>query len=117
MITNDLNAFQRGIELLANEGFVVLQILNDDPEGKDVFFVVYKFTECYFNTAQSIDFSTMEGINVTEFLTVNSAMYAERTSFLASFNKHLENAPVMRLEFSKGIRYMKWQLAGTKARH
>ena len=67
-----------------------------------------KWQEGYFNTAQSIDFNTVEGINITDFLNKSAAQYLNTSSFISMFNKELESGTVIRCEFSKGSTWYKW---------
>ena len=62
----EINIFQKAIEQLVLEGYTILHIIQ--PNGETLYFNVYKWQEGYFNTAQSVDFNTVEGVNITEFL-------------------------------------------------
>ena len=53
-----VNEYQKAIEQLTLEGYVILQI--EASPGHFLFFNVYKWQEGYFNTAQSIEFNTVE---------------------------------------------------------
>lgn len=98
--------YQQAIEQLILEGYSILQITPSN--GSTLFFVVYKWQEGYFNTAQSVDFNTVTGINITEFITKNSAHANNRTNFISLFNKTIENSIVVRCEFSKESIWYKW---------
>ncbi len=54
----EYNIFQKAIEQLVMEGNVILQVVM--PDGESLYFAVYKWQEGYFNTAQSIDFNTVD---------------------------------------------------------
>lgn len=101
-----VNEYQKAIEQLTLEGYVILQI--EASPGHFLFFNVYKWQEGYFNTAQSIDFNTVEGINITEFLEKNGSMYRNRTEFLNNFNRIMDESPMVHCEFSKNARWYKW---------
>ena len=60
----EINIYQKAIEQLVLEGYTILQI--QQPSGEVLYFNVWKWQESYFNTAQSIDFNTVEGINITD---------------------------------------------------
>lgn len=109
-----LNEYQKAIEQLVLEGYTILQV---STKGSDefLFFNVYKWQEGYFNTAQSIDFNTVEGVNITDFLNKNSASYSNRTNFLTLFQKEMENGILVRCEFKKDAIWFKWGVPnGTK---
>lgn len=103
MIHND---YQKAIEQLISEGYIILQVIT--PDGESFFFAVYMWQEGYFNTAQSIDFNTVEGINITDFLYKNSSRYANRTEFMSAFNKVIDEGIMVRCEFTKGSTWYKW---------
>lgn len=103
----DVNVYQKAIEQLIMEGHTILQICT--PNSDDfLFFCVYKWQEGYFNTAQSIDFNTVEGVNITEFLSKNAAQCSNRTQFLAQFNRVIEEGVLVRCEFTKDATWYKW---------
>jgi len=104
------NIFQKAIEQLVMEGYTILQIVT--PAGNSLYFNVYKWQEGYFNTAQSIDFNTVEGINITEFITKNASQCVNRTNFLSLFNRVMEEGIVIRCEFTKGSTWYKWSATG-----
>jgi len=103
------NIFQKAIEQLIMEGYTILQIVT--PTGNSLYFNVYKWQEGYFNTAQSIDFNTVEGINITEFITKNASQCVNRTNFFSLFDKVMEDGIVIRCEFTKGSTWYKWSAA------
>lgn len=110
----NINIFQKAIEQLVLEGYTILQII--EPSTKEsLYFNVYKWTEGYFNTAQSIDFNTVEGVNITEFLTKNAAQCSNRTNFISQFNRVMEEGVLVRCEFAKNTPWYKWSAPnGTK---
>lgn len=98
--------FQKAVEQLVAEGNVILQLVM--PDGDNMYFAVYKWQEGYFNSAQSIDFNTVEGINITDFIHKNAAYFHNRTQFLSAFNKAMEDGVLLRCEFTKGSTWYKW---------
>lgn len=109
----EMNIFQKAIEQLVLEGYTILHIIQ--PNGETLYFNVYKWQEGYFNTAQSVDFNTVEGINITEFLVKNAAMCNNTVEFLNHFNREMENGVLVRCEFSKSTTWYKWSAPyGTK---
>lgn len=103
----DANIYQKAIEQLVLEGYTILQVAVPDQD-KFLFFSVYKWQEGYFNTAQSIDFNTVEGVNITDFLEKNSAQSSSRTNFLTLFQKVMEDGVLVRCEFTKSATWFKW---------
>lgn len=109
----EMNIFQKAIEQLVMEGYTILQIVT--PTKECFYFSVYKWQEGYFNTAQSIDFNTVEGVNITEFITKNAAQCSNRTNFITLFNKTIEDGVLVRCEFTKDAAWYKWSAPqGTK---
>lgn len=109
----ELNIYQKAIEQLVLEGYSILQIIQ--PSGETLYFNVYKWQESYFNTAQSIDFNTVEGINITEFLSKNAAMCNNRLEFLSHFEKEMTDGILVHCEFTKNSTWYKWSASnGTK---
>ena len=102
----EYNIFQKAIEQLVMEGNTILQVVM--PNGESLYFAVYKWQEGYFNTAQSIDFNTVEGVNITDFLYKNSAQYNNRTAFMSLFNEVMDEGVLIRCEFTKGSTWYKW---------
>lgn len=107
-MTTDLNIYQKAIELLVSEGYSVLQIVNAD--GSAFYFITYEFQESYFNNTQSVDYCIVKGINITEFLKINIAN-PQRVNFMSNFNRTLQEMPMIRCEFSKDTRWLKWSPA------
>lgn len=104
---NDYLVYQSAIEKIVSEGWSVLQ-LRTSNESEFMYFVVYKWQEGYFNTAQSIDFNMVEGINITEFLKKNSAYHMNDSNFMSLFNKTLDEGLLIHLEFTKDSVWFKW---------
>lgn len=110
----EVNIYQKAIEQLVLEGHTILQVATPNKD-EFLFFNVYKWQEGYFNTAQSIDFNTVEGVNITEFLMKNAPQCANRAQFLAQFNRVMEEGVLVRCEFTKGATWFKWAAPnGTK---
>lgn len=105
-----MNSYQGAIERLTLEGYTILQITQTG--GETLYFNVFKWTEGYFNTAQSVDFNTVEGVNITEFFRKNAALVYDGVNFLSMFQKVMEQSNVIRCEFSKESIWYKWSAAG-----
>jgi hypothetical protein len=106
----DFSLFQKAIESLILEGCTILQVIL--PDGSCAFFSVWSFTESFFNSAQSVDFNTVEGINITEFLNKQASQYMNRSSFIAAYNKVVDDSPVVQCQFHKNAVWFKWQQVG-----
>ena len=106
----DFSLFQKAIESLILEGCTILQVIL--PDGSCAFFSVWSFTESFFNSAQSVDFNTVEGINITEFLNKQASQYMNRSSFIAAYNKVVDDLPVVQCQFHKNAVWFKWQQVG-----
>ena len=104
-INMELNAHQKQIESLIDEGFTILQIFNDN--GTTFYFVVNKFEESFQSTSQSVDFCQVVGINVTDFLSVTNNM-PNKNDFIARFNQFVNNSRVVRMKFSKNVKWFEW---------
>ncbi len=102
----EINIFQNAIEQLTLEGHTILQVVT--PTKECLYFSVYKWQEGYFNTAQSIDFNTVEGVNITDFLIKNASLCANRVSFISQFNKVIEEGVFVQCQFSKDAHWYKW---------
>lgn len=100
------NLIQKAVENLVSNGFDVLKVV--ESSGSEFYFIVYKWEENYFNSAQSVEFNTVEGINITEFLNKNLNISQNSTQFLGALENELENLRVVRMEFSKKIEWYKW---------
>ena len=74
----------------------------------DFYFSVYKWQEGYFNTAQSVDFNTVEGVNITDFLKKNASQYRSHTEFMTLYDKAMQDGILVRCEFTKGSTWYKW---------
>lgn len=106
----DINIYQEAIEQLVLDGYTILQVVT--PSGQNLFFNVYKWQEGYFNTAQSVDFNTVEGVNITHFLTKNSSQATNHVSFRALYDKVMNDGVIVRCEFTKDSIWYKWSAGG-----
>lgn len=110
----EMNIFQKAIEQLVLEGHIILQII-EPSTNQSLYFSVYKWQEGYFNTAQSIDFNTVEGVNITDFLYKNAAQCQNHVNFISQFHRVIEDGVLIRCEFSKNTPWYKWAVpSGTK---
>lgn len=93
--------FQTSIELLAREGFTILQLIHG---GYYHYFYVYQFHTAEEN---SVSYHQAIGINITNFLEVNHGN-VDKGQFLFRFNQHIDQSELMRVEFSKDAQWFKW---------
>ena len=94
------------IEQIVTEGWTVLQIC--DLFQEPLYFVTNKFEESYFNSAESIDYNLLEGINITEFLGKNVNLYRNKTELLNNLQNYVDSAVVIRMEFNKNVKWCKY---------
>lgn len=111
MSREELSAVQSAIETLIKEGAVILQVVQ--PDGNSIYFSVYRFQESYFNTAQSVDFNSVDGVNITAFLLKNSALWRNRVEFLGAYQRTITESDVVRFDFSKDVTWYKYAMSVT----
>ena len=111
MSREELSAVQSAIETLIKEGAVILQVVQ--PDGNSIYFSVYRFQESYFNTAQSVDFNSVDGVNITAFLSKNSALWRNRVEFLGAYQRAIAESDVVRFDFSKDVTWYKYAMSVT----
>ena len=111
MSREELSAVQSAIETLIKEGAVILQVVQ--PDGNSIYFLVYRFQESYFNTAQSVDFNSVDGVNITAFLSKNSALWRNRVEFLGAYQRTIAESDVVRFDFSKDVTWYKYAMSVT----
>jgi len=97
------------INKLINEGYVVLQtqVLNDNTY---FYMLCHKFTESTQNNVESVDYCVADGIDITAFLDRQS-INPNLTDFLANFNRIVQESPVIRVQFQKDTKWVKWSSA------
>lgn len=109
------NLFQQAVESLVNGGFDVLKIV--ESSGYEMFFIVYRFQEAYFNSAQSIEFNTIDGINITAFLNKNLNLSQNSTQFIGALGNELDNLKMVRLQFNKKTEWYLWSTSESSNRN
>lgn len=105
LMDNINNQYQKIIETLINEGHVILQVFNQD--GSCYYFSVMNFQESFMSSTNSVDFNSVQGINITDFMRTQGGN-PNSAAVVAKFNEYITNAPVVRCEFSKNYNWMKW---------
>jgi len=96
----------KAIQQLVNAGNTILQV--KDLFEDDLFFVVFNFEPSEFNTAASVDYHVLKGINITEFLDKNINLYSNPTVLVANFDKTVDECQIINMEISKGCRWCKY---------
>lgn len=104
------NLYQKTIETLVDNGHTILQIFNQD--GSCFYFSVLDFKESFTSPTNSVDFNSVRGINITDFMRTQGGN-PNSIAAAAKFEEYILNANVVRCEFSKDTRWMKW---GSSAR-
>lgn len=93
---------------LLKDGHVILQV---EDSKRVMYFEVFSWQPGYFNTAESIEFNTVEGIDITAFLSTNATMYHNYQQFAAAYSQFIEENPVIRCEFTRDAKWYKWQMS------
>lgn len=99
------NLYQKTIETLVDNGHTILQIFNQD--GSCFYFSVLDFQESFTSPTNSVDFNSVRGINITDFMRTQGGN-PNSIAAAAKFEEYILNANVIRCEFSKDTRWMKW---------
>ena len=99
------NLYQKTIETLVDNGHTILQIFNQD--GSCFYFSVLDFQESFTSSTNSVDFNSVRGINITDFMRTQGGN-PNSIAAAAKFEEYILNANVVRCEFSKDTRWMKW---------
>lgn len=101
----NFNRYQRAVETLISNGFVILQIIN--PDNSCFYFVANKFEESFSTNVESVEFNRVEGINITDFLRINGSQ-VDQTNLIARFQEVVTTSPIIRCEFSNKLAWFKW---------
>ena len=99
------NLYQKTIETLVDNGHTILQIFNQD--GSCFYFSVLDFQESFTSPTNSVEFDSVRGINITDFMRTQGGN-PNSIAAAAKFEEYILNANVVRCEFSKDMRWMKW---------
>ena len=102
------NVYEAIMTLVVYGGYDILNVVL--PDGTKIYYFVYRWQEAYFNTAQSIEYHTVEGIDITEFITKNAETCRNYLEFIKRFDTYIEASSVIRCEFSKNVLFYKWSL-------
>lgn len=102
---NTFNTYQKTIESLIEEGHTILQIFNQD--GSCFYFSVLEFQESFTSPTNSVEFNAMRGVNITDFMRTQGSN-TNNVQLAAKFLDYLNQNKVVRLEFSKNFKWMKW---------
>ena len=116
MIANEIQI--RAIVELNRQGYDVLQMFQPGSQ-EPIFFLVYRFQEAYFNTAASVEFNVVEGIEITQFMVRNAAFANNVVDFTNNLQRTIDVSPVVRVQFSKETVWYRWSLvneSGVKQR-
>lgn len=99
------NQYQKIIEALVKEGHTILQVFN--PDNSCFYFSVMSFQESFNSSSESIEFNTVQGINITDFMRTQGGN-PNVTVAVAKFFDFISNAKIIRCEFGKNWRWIKW---------
>lgn len=102
------------IKEINRQGFDVLQMFQPGvPEP--IFFLVHRFQEAYFNTAASVEYNVLEGVEITTFMERNASFAHNVVDFVNNLQRTVEESPVQRVQFSKETVWYKWSLVTDSA--
>lgn len=103
----DLNVFQGIIEVLVNNGYEIVQIINNPYNV--FYYLVYSFESAYSGGGVDIRFNFLKGVNITDFLQKNSRNDARL--ILAKIEELITHSTVVELKFSDKVDWYKYALA------
>ena len=100
--------YRDAINAIVKLGYVVLEV--EMPSGEWNYFVVHEFTPSTKTAVEAIDYSTMVGVDVTDFIAKRSVTFAQ-IDFSSSLEEFLSspNTNVITFEMSKQTRWYKWK--------
>lgn len=97
------------IKEINRQGYDVLQMFQPGA-SEPIFFLVYSFKEAFFNTAASVEYNVLEGIEITQFMERNASFAHNVLDFSNNLQRTVEESPVLRVQFSKETVWYKWSL-------
>lgn len=97
------------IKEINRQGFDVLQMFQPGAT-EPIFFLVHRFQESFFNTAASVDYNVVEGVEITQFMERNASFAHNVVDFVNNLQRTVEESPVVRVSFSKETVWYKWSL-------
>jgi hypothetical protein len=100
----NLNEFQKTIETIISEGFVIVQIITN--ENSVLYFSAYEFTPSFRSSVDDVQYCSLIGINITDFMN-NNANQVDSRLVIERFRQVIQKNPVIRVEFF-GSRWFKW---------
>lgn len=95
------------IKEINRQGFDVLQMFQPGM-AEPIFFLVYKFQEAYFNTAASVEYNVLEGIEISQFMERNASFAHNTVDFNNNLQRVIQESPILRVQFSKETVWYKW---------
>lgn len=99
------NLYQKTIEALIAQGHNILQVFNQD--GSCFYFSILDFQESFISPTNSVEFNSVRGVNITDFMRTQGAN-PNAIAAISKFNEYIQTANVVRCEFSKDFKWMKW---------
>lgn len=102
---NISNNYQKAIEILVKDGHTILQVFNVD--GTCFYFDVFKFQESLADAVSNLNFNSVIGINITDFMTSQGGN-PNAVALVARFHEYIDTVEVVRCEFCSDIRWIKW---------
>ena len=93
-------------QLNCGAGYQILQVVT--PGDGVLYFAYDKFIEPTTTSAVDIQFATVIGVNITNFIENNQGNFYNLTEMKSSYEKFWNDNPVVRCEFSKNVIWFKW---------
>lgn len=98
---------RQAIAGIVNSDFDVVEI--EEHDGNNTYVVAYKFQESYADHANSIQYNTVFGVDITDFLKKNlNNMIINKKEFTSTLLTFLEDAPSIRIQFSVVVKWKKY---------
>ena len=104
----DLNNKQKFIEQIISLGFNVVEIYPNNTTDESMLFVANTFEPSMKTPTDDIQFNSMVGINITDF--VRNTSVVDPNNFKSKFERfiHDESRIVVRINFARNIRWFKY---------
>lgn len=97
-------AYLNAVEILISNGYKVIQI---SFETFNVFYLVHSFQESVLSGPSPVDYNTLVGINITEFMK-NMTMVQDKSIFMNNFQNRINSSFVTRIQFSRNQEWICW---------
>ena len=99
---------REAVNAIVKLGYVVLEV--EMPDGEWGYFIAHEFTPSTKTAVESIEYNTMVGVDITDFIHKRSVTFAQ-IDFSRSLDEFLssKDTNVITLEMSNNTRWYKWK--------